>query len=424
MVRKKGKQCDVEIQQYIAQQQLLRRINRVVKQENKESHRRRKVQNYYHNRKVKRRLKKFLTQERERSPHPMIIIPEESFLKFEANCIVLKNMKRDAANKHNLADGGMTNFTIGHCGRYVKHLLRNSWLFDCALEMKKIENGFLLVLCQVNENCLQEDNNVCFSNRNWSMKDFVLLMICVADIHQFHDCEKVDVWDNIMDLKLLRTCKKSTVKIHKKHHYGSTGYCYSFGVRNAFRKDISQQVSITKYVGDDLAIMKDFKNYVWKNLFNLYKSYDGIIDGVSSKLNLMCGIYRSQSKDHETLSSYFSEENYLYDKTNIISGNINITAKTKDLHCERDTTYTSIFIPEQKDSLAFVIFDFNISQGKCLRMKFPQNSGFSYSGYCIAHRQFYVQGLNCMNLSTYCGRRLYCNYRQSLYRLEKIKTEI
>jgi hypothetical protein len=170
--------------------------------------------------------------------------------------------------------------------------------------------------------------------------------------------------------------------------------------------------------------MKDFKNYVWKNLFNLYKSYDGIIDGVSSKLNLMCGIYRSQSKYHETLSSYFSEENYLYDKTNIISGNINITAKTKDLHCERDTTYTSIFIPEQKDSLAFVIFDFNISQGKCLRIKFPQNSGFSYSGYCIAHRQFYVQGLNCMNLSTYCGRRLYCNYRQSLYRLERIKTEI
>jgi hypothetical protein len=54
-------------------------------------------------------------------------------------------------------------------------------------------------------------------------------------------------------------------------------------------------------------------------------------------------------------------------------------------------------------------------------MKFPQNSGFSYSGYCIAHRQFYVQGLNCMNLSTYCGRRLYCNYRQSLYRLEKIQ---
>jgi len=265
MVRKKGKQCDVEIQQYIAQQQLLRRINRVVKQENKERHRRRKVQNYYHNRKAKRRLKKFLTQERERSPHPMIIIPEESFLKFEANCIVLKNMKRDAANKHNLADGGMTNFTIGHCGRYVKHLLRNSWLFDCALEMKKIENGFLLVLCQVNENCLQEDNNVCFSSGNWSMKDFVLLMIAVADIHQFYDCEKVYVWDNIMDLNLLRTCKKNTVKSHKKHHYGSTGFCYSFGVRNAFRKNISQQVSITKYVGDDIAVMKGFKNYVWKN---------------------------------------------------------------------------------------------------------------------------------------------------------------
>jgi hypothetical protein len=107
----------------------------------------------------------------------------------------------------------------------------------------------------------------------------------------------------------------------------------------------------------------------------------------------------------------------------MISGNINITAETKDLHCERDTTYTSIFIPEQKDSLAFVIFDFNISHGKCFRMKFQQNSGFSYSGYCIGHRQFYVQGLNCMNLSTYCERRLCCNYRQSLYRLEKTKTE-
>ena len=72
MVRKKVKQCDVEIQQHIAQQQLLRRINRVVRQENKESQRRRKVQNYYCNRKVKRRLKNFLTQERERSPHLMI----------------------------------------------------------------------------------------------------------------------------------------------------------------------------------------------------------------------------------------------------------------------------------------------------------------------------------------------------------------
>jgi hypothetical protein len=252
MVWKKAKQCDVEIQQCIAEQQILRRINRVVMQENKESQQRRKVKNYYGNRKVKRRLKIFLMLERERSPHPLIIVLEETLMKFEANCIVLKNMKREAANKHNLAGGEMTNFTIGCCGHCIKHLLINSWIYDCALEMKKIENGFLLVLCQVNEYCLQEDNNVCFSSGNWSMKDFVLLMICVADIHQFYDCEKVYVWDNIMDLNLLRTCKKNTVKSHKKHHYGSTGFCYSFGLCNAFRKDISQQVSITKYVGDDV----------------------------------------------------------------------------------------------------------------------------------------------------------------------------
>jgi hypothetical protein len=99
------------------------------------------------------------------------------------------------------------------------------------------------------------------------------------------------VWDNIHDLIPIRQCKKSTIKNHSHHHYGSSGYCYSFGLRDSYSKDASGMVSIGNYRGDDLLQMQKYKDYVVRNFSNLNKAFDTVIPGLPSRLNLTCRFY-------------------------------------------------------------------------------------------------------------------------------------
>jgi hypothetical protein len=410
MVRKQ--KMDPILQEHLEMMQQ-RKGGKEKKKEKQESKKEERQQKYYENRRVKMRLKRFISCKGAVTPHPLIIVNREQFNEMKKNSIVLKNMERVNVNKKNSADGGMTNYSIAYCGNNISYLLVQSWLNKSVIDVKLISDGYLVILCSAKEMCLAEDEKICFTTQQVKQDDYVLLLLCIGDIRTFAKVEELMVWDNVHDLIPIRQCKKSTIKNHSHHHYGSSGYCYSFGVRDSYSKDVSGMVSIGNYRGDDSLQMQKYKDYILRNFSNLHKAFDTVIPGLPSRLNLTCRFYKSLSKKNSKLESYFNTDVYKVEDMGILSGSVNIDAKTSQLHCECDCTYTSIYIPNQADNSATVTFEFNIGQNNTIRLRFPQWSGFTYSAYCLGHRQVGTEGLLCMNLSTYSGKRMFYKYRQS-----------
>jgi hypothetical protein len=180
--------------------------------------------------------------------------------------------------------------------------------------------------------------------------------------------------------------KKSTIKKNNQnHHYGSSGECYSFGLRNSYTKlKHASSPSISKYKGDDSIESKSYQQYL-ENIYRcVYDSMHKYIPGVPRKLNLNCvsmlQLSVKSSMDSIVRNNIDSDMNFL------LSANININARTRELHCEKDTTYTTIAIPHQLNQSACIIFEFYLNTHHSLKIKFPSASCFTYSAYCLTHR--------------------------------------
>ena len=100
-----------------------------------------------------------------------------------------------------------------------------------------------------------------------------------------------------------------------------------------------------------------------------------------------------------------------------VSGNVNVNAATKKIHCECDITYTTIHVPSQGELSSHIIFEFLLNEKLSMKIKAMQHSSFCYSAYCLSHRQICTHGKNCINVSTYSPKSLLCNYRHSLKRV-------
>jgi hypothetical protein len=105
--------------------------------------------------------------------------------------------------------------------------------------------------------------------------------------------------------------------------------------------------------------------------------------------------------------------------TYMLTGNININATTRDIHCEMDVTYTTIHVPNQIENNAHIVFEFKINDCTSIILNIKQNATITYSAYCLAHRQVTTYGNNCMNISTYSNKRLFSSYKQSYKRIKK-----
>ena len=154
---------------------------------------------------------------------------------------------------------------------------------------------------------------------------------------------------------------------------------------------------------------------------NCYKSFNKIVSGLSNFINVTCRFMRYESKQTDLkdyVTSMFKDDIKEHSKNFMLSGNININAKTRDLHCEKDTTYTTICVPKQSLIQAYVVFEFKINESMILQLDVKQNSAFTYSAYCLAHRQLYTIGKNCMNISNYSARSVFNHFRKSLDRVK------
>ena len=335
-------------------------------------------------------------------------------------------MRRKNIKKKNVTDGGITCYSIKYIGDNVADLFHAMEIHPYSnlhdINNSNLLGDYLLILCEANEKCLVDDPNITFIPNEVEDDDYVLLMMYVHNTCTSNLLQQLPIWDNVMDLAEVRKSKKSTINSSNyNHHYGSTGECYSFGVRNAFSTSQCTNITITNYAGDDSSTMQKYKKYIWEIFDIVFKSFDQKIPGLSKYLNITCKSMEHQCKGTELsfyMNNHYNKGNMAHSQS-MLSGNINVNAMTRDIHCEKDITYTTIHVPHQQENDAYIVFEFQLNPLFSLKIQVLQNCSFTYSAYCLAHRQVYTYGFNCINLSTYSTKRLYNHYRLSLNRLKK-----
>jgi len=146
------------------------------------------------------------------------------------------------------------------------------------------------------------------------------------------------------------------------HHYGSTGLCYSFGSKNGFSIDEITLSSIVKYAGDESICAQHFKHFIHQNLLRTFQSIDCILPGLSRRLNISIESMRHIST-RTLLCRDVSMNEELSNRHNpfIVSSSINVDCRTRDFHCEKDVTYTTIMVPLQDNMMNHIIFEFKIN---------------------------------------------------------------
>jgi hypothetical protein len=378
-----------------------------------------------------RSLHQYLNPKWNGSPHPLILIGAKQMENIKDNCIILTEMSRSNICRTNSSDGGQTCYTVKSMGINVKQIIKEGQKI-VNISPENVTDGFVAILCEANSQCLHEDPSICFISAdrdNDDVYEYALLMLYITNIDiGVNDVTgskwvPIHVWDNEKDYIKLKKMKKSTIKRNKAtHHYGSTGECFSFGLRNDFKKSECQRISLTQYASDNNGSdSSQFIQYIGDYFENCYRSFNKIIPGLSNFINVTCRFMKYKSKQTDLkhyVTTLFKDDIKDQSKCFMLSGNININAKTRDLHCEKDTTYTTICVPKQSLIHAYVVFEFMINDSMTLQLDVQQNSAFVYSAYCLSHRQLCTMGKNCMNISNYSARSVFNHFKKSLERVQ------
>lgn len=364
-------------------------------------------------------LNKYANKNLRCTPHPLAVIDEATYQLFKDNTILLSNMQRFNVKTSNLSDGGQTAFSIESWGENIPLTFKEMNGYSFFADTFEIPLGYMFFMCKASEKCLISDPSIVFVGDKRGTEDYVILFLFVSDVQLFSGTDGIPIWKNLDYLKLLKKEKKSTIKGNKgSHHYGSTGKCYSFGVRNSYVTDSVTKVSLTNYAGDGSTAMKEYKKYIWQYYNAVFMAFDSILKGLSCKLNLSVESMQDISKNTVLDKYVINAEKIECDKvTSILTASINVDCKTRDLHCEKDVTYTTIVVPIQEDATSYIVFQFKLCDWVSFNIRCLQNSCFTYSAYCLTHRQLYTNGTNCMNLSSYSNKRIYCNFRRSYIRV-------
>ena len=105
-----------------------------------------------------------------------------------------------------------------------------------------------------------------------------------------------------------------------------------------------------------------------------------------------------------------------------LSCQFNINTRTKFSHTERDSSYTIIHVPKQKQKYDTFYFFFKLSKNEELRIEMKQNITISYASYLLTHSQQTVVNLESsknefVNISSYFSKRLFDFISTSLNRI-------
>jgi hypothetical protein len=216
--------------------------------ENNDLRKKKTNERWYIHRKRKRLLSVYYKKKEKATPHPLVVINAVTFSKIKDNSIIVRNLNRENRNSRNCSDGGNTTYQVEFLGHNLHPLMTKCHDHFDTQNIGEISGGFITILCDINDECMQDDCNITFVPLDGKGDGaYVMLMFLVANMEQYVNTSDTCIWHNDRDLKLLRKFKKNTIKSSKKkHHYGSKGYCYSFGLRNAYSTSISHNMLETQ----------------------------------------------------------------------------------------------------------------------------------------------------------------------------------
>ena len=423
-----------DMHETIQTQKKNREKKRKKKEERNNGEKKEKKKKYYNKRKKVRSLYTCISSKNNISPHPLLLIGSKIIDKIRENCIFLSDMTRTNKKPNMNSDGGITSFVITYVGKNVTSFMKNNMNTSNTIDEDYGDKNFLAILAKTADSNLQNDRHIHFVTTNSTDDDtyeHVLLLLYISNIQKHFKnkpantpLEYTSTWDNHNDFIHLKKIKQSTIKNNNpEHHYGSQGYCFSFGLRNDFKKIKDDLISVGLYAGDDHESSAKYIQFIGRHLHKCFNSFDSIISSMSSYINFTCKSFKCEAKK-TNINKYVSTFNNNFNQSksqSVTTANININATTRDIHCEKDTTYTTIIVPEQKDDKARIVFQFKINSETTVQLDVKPNGAFTYSGYCLAHRQLQTFGENCMNISTYSAKSVFSNFRQSLLRIKKLE---
>ncbi|MFO0446117.1 MAG: hypothetical protein ACK51L_00465, partial [bacterium] len=156
------------------------------------------------------------------------------------------------------SDGGITSFVITYVGKNVTSFMKNNMNTSNTIDEDYGDKNFLAILAKTADSNLQNDRHIHFVTTNSTDDDtyeHVLLLLYISNIQRHFKnkpantpLEYTSTWDNHNDFLHLKKIKQSTIKNNNpEHHYGSQGYCFSFGLRNDFKKIKDDLISVGLY---------------------------------------------------------------------------------------------------------------------------------------------------------------------------------
>ncbi len=189
-----------------------------------------------------RRLNKYLEYPNNLAPHPLIVVKRQTFQQKKSHSVIWTNMQKRDVNTKNITDGGVTSYSIKYLGDDIAHLFHEMEAYPQTplhnIKYNHLLSDYLVILCEAKEKCLLDDPNITFIPQQTEEDDYVLLMMYVSNTPTSNLLPKQPIWENKRHLAQLKRYKKSTIQSNNNnHHYGSSGECYSFGLRNAYSRN-------------------------------------------------------------------------------------------------------------------------------------------------------------------------------------------
>ena len=309
-----------------------------------------------------------------------------------------------------------TFFDIKRIGTHIKKEFNkqnnNSYLFN----LQSIKNNYITITVDINDEMRNDDSLHIISNGNTGK---ALLLVAIIN--------KDPINKTSIDNNTINIFKKYRYNIASQtsttSHFGSTGYIYGTGLVAQY--NIDRKLSFAEYANKnregcrtDELLMNTTIDVCMKNAFASLKK---IISEIDKWCFLISGVVRDKiCSDKSNIPPTMTEN----DIPIYLSAQLNINAKTKYSHTEKDSSYTIIHVPNQDEKKHEFYFYFQIKQNKELRLRMINEMSMTYSSYLLTHSQRSNQTGNeelkdkstFVNISSYFSKRLFSNIATSYHR--------
>ena len=252
--------------------------------------------------------------------------------------------------------------------------------------------------------------------------EFILVMMAGSSTIRADKGQKY--WDNEF-VQDIMTNMNLTVKGDGTLHHHTTGKFYGFGWIAKYNSLVGGICSYGKVALKKGKTEKDVKN--------LYDQFTVDINCMTNTLNdIIPGVVeKGQCIAHELVKMSNSIGTHPYEKIKYFSegmilGMVCNDAQTREVHFEKDCSYTLVGIPFAADDIntnGMFVFELIWGEGKCITIQLNPGTVLYYNAYGIMHHQWSLinqaqssQEFDFWNIATYTNQEFYQKVMRSLSR--------